>query len=417
MKFDTNHSFAEQMDKFDDGVTWRDQFHIPQNPDGEPIIYFCGNSLGLMPKSVRERMEFEMKEWEQRGVVAHERWEPYHESLTESTARMAGALPSEVVVMNALTVNIHLLLVSFFRPTSKRYKIVIERGAFPSDQYAVESQLRFHGLDPKDALIQLTPRKGEQCLHADDIESILREEGDSIALVFMGCVNYYTGQAFEMDRITAVGHEIGAVVGFDLAHGAGNLILNLHNWDVDFAAWCSYKYLCGGSGSPAGIFVHERHAENDGPRFAGWWGHDKIARFDMLPDFDPMPGAEGWQISNPPIFSMAALKSAMEIIDSAGMTALGKKSELLTRYLEFLLQELTPEVKILTPSDPRQRGCQLSLSIGAKGEKIVSEFRNQGVICDWRKPDVIRVAPKPLYNTFSEVRDFMEQLKTMLESN
>ena len=316
--------------------------------------------------------------------------------------------------MNSLTVNLHLLLVSFYRPNRKRYKIVIEKGAFPSDQYAVESQIKFHGFEPRNALIELTPRDGESTLRTEDIIETIEREGSSIALVMLGGVNYYTGQAFGMQAITEAGHKAGAIVGFDLAHAAGNLELKMHDWDVDFAAWCSYKYLNGGPGAVGGAFVHERHSNNfDLPRFAGWWGHDKATRFLMGPEFHPLAGAEGWQISNPPILQMAALRASLEIFAEAGMTALRTKSEKLTGYLESLIDEIDdPRISIVTPRDPAQRGCQLSIRVGDKS--IHERITARGVFADWREPDVIRVAPAPLYNSFADVHRFAEILKKCL---
>jgi len=343
----------------------------------------------------------------------------YHEFLTSSTARLIGAAPDEVVVMNSLTVNLHLMMVSFYRPTPSRYKIIIESNAFPSDQYAVQSQLAFHGYDPGDALIELQPRSGEISIRTEDIEALLSKEGQSVALVLLGGVNYLSGQAFDMKRITSVGHAAGCVVGFDLAHAAGNIPLDLHEWDVDFAVWCSYKYLNAGPGAVAGCFVHQRHGTNNTmPRFAGWWGHNKDTRFLMGPQFDASPGAEGWQLSNAPIFSMAALRASMEIFDEAGMAALRLKSELLTGYLEYLIDQMPGDaVTILTPRDKLQRGSQLSLRINGDGKKIFTSLTESGIICDWREPNVIRVAPVPLYNTFLEVFTFVERLQSMLDSH
>lgn len=414
MKYSADKSFALECDAADSLAHLREKFSIPLKEDGNPVVYFCGNSLGLSPKSASEFVQNELQSWSTKGVLGHDRWRPFHENLTESTARLVGAKPEEVVVMNALTVNLHLLMVSFYRPTKSRYKIVIEKGAFPSDQYAVESQILFHGLDPKDALIELAPRDGEHIIRPEDIETALKADGDSIALVMLGGVNYYTGQVFDLEAIAQITHDIGAIVGYDLAHGAGNLVLKLHDWDVDFAAWCSYKYLCGGPGCPGGIFVHAKFAGFDGNRFAGWWGQNKETRFLMEPNFTPIIGAEGWQISNPPIFSMASLRASMEIIDEVGMEALREKSEKLTGFLEFLLNETTPEIEIITPSNPSERGCQLSISIPENARKIFNSLRKDGFIVDWRTPRVIRVAPKPLYNTFTEVWDFVSQLKSLM---
>ncbi len=413
MNYEASIEFAKQMDHQDPLKNYRNKFHFPQF-NGDDIHYFGGNSLGLMPKTTSNAVNEELDVWKKLGVTGqHDRWEAYHEHLTESTARLVGAKPSEVVVMNALTVNLHVLLVSFYQPTPERNKIVIEKGAFPSDQYAVESQIRFHGFDPKDALIELTPREGEKCLRTDDILNTLKENGDSIATILIGGVNYYTGQAFEMEKITKVGHEIGAYVGFDLAHGAGNLLLNLHDWNVDFAAWCTYKYICAGPGSPGGVFIHERHGSWDGPRFAGWWGHDKETRFNMGPGFVPITGAEGWQISNAPVLSMACLRSSMSIFDETGMQAIREKSEMLTGYLEFLIKTIHDKIEVITPVDSHERGNQLSLVMKENGKDIFNKLGEKGVVCDWREPDVIRIAPSPLYNSYTDIYCFFEILKSL----
>jgi kynureninase len=400
---------------------FRSMFEIPVfGGDGE-CIYFTGNSLGLMPKRTREYVNAELDDWARLGVEGHVHarhpWLPYHEFVAGSLARVVGAKPIEVVAMNSLTVNLHLLMVSFYRPTAERYKIVIEKGAFPSDQYAVASQIKFHlnanSQSHEDALIELTPRDGEATLRTEDILETIDREGDSIALIMLGGVNYYTGQAFDMAAITDAGHRKGCIVGFDLAHAAGNLELQLHDWDVDFAAWCSYKYLNAGPGGIAGIFVHERHARSfDLPRFAGWWGHDKETRFLMGPDFVPLAGAEGWQLSNPPIFQLAALRASLEIFDEATLPALRGKSEKLTGYLESLLKQIdTDRISIITPSDPAQRGCQLSIRVRDADKDLFDAISERGVVADWREPDVIRVAPVPLYNTFSDVYRFYEVLR------
>jgi len=423
MNFEASAKFAQQLDEQDALKEFRNKFYIPKGPDGKEAIYFCGNSLGLQPKTVRDYIEQELKDWAELGVEGHFKartpWMPYHEYLTEQMAEVVGAIPLEVVVMNSLTVNLHLLMVSFYRPTSKRYKIVIEKGAFPSDQYAVKSQIKFHRLNVSDALIELSPREGEFCLRTEDIERTLRENAESVALILLGGVNYYTGQAFDFRHITKIGHEIGAVVAFDLAHAAGNLELKLHEWNVDFAIWCCYKYLNAGPGAVGAAFVHERHARKfELPRFAGWWGHNKTTRFLMPPEFEPITGAEGWQLSNPPIFQMAALRASLEIFHQAGMKALRQKSIMLTGYLEFLLNQLIGEkLEIITPSDPEERGCQLSLRVSSKNRKILEDLIANGVIADWREPDVIRVAPVPLYNTFSEVFEFSQILKRVVLSN
>jgi kynureninase len=408
-------SHAQSLDAQDPLARFRDRFHIPLQSNGKPHIYLCGNSLGLQPKAVREYMEEELKDWETLGVEGHlharHPWLPYHEFLTESTARLVGAKPIEVVVMNQLTVNLHLLMVSFYRPTAQRFKILIEADAFPSDRYAVESQIRFHGFDPKEALVELRSRSGHPVIPTEETLELIQREGDSIALVLLGGVNYYTGQAFEMEKITAAGHAKGCVVGFDLAHAAGNLDLRLHDWGVDFAAWCSYKYLNAGPGAVSGAFVHERHANSfDLPRFAGWWGHDKATRFKMGPEFHPIPGAEGWQLSNAPIFSMASLRASMALFDEAGIGNLRAKSVKLTGYLRGLLEPHLERlgIRIITPADAAHNGAQLSLQTTRDGKALHQRLTDAGVICDWREPDVIRIAPVPLYNTFEEAFRFAE---------
>ncbi len=446
--FESTASFAQNLDEQDSLKHFREKFYIPKQTNGAEVLYFTGNSLGLQPKTVREYIEQELKDWETFGVEGHfhakNPWMPYHEFLTKQMANVVGAKPSEVVVMNSLTVNLHLLMVSFYRPNGKRNKIVIEKNAFPSDQYAVQSQIKFHqqrsepsavadglsfnsdfsnmNLQPpataggSDRLIELTPREGENCLRTEDIENTIEEHGDEIALILLGGVNYYTGQAFDMKRITEAGHKAGAVVGFDLAHAAGNLELHLHDWNADFAAWCSYKYLNSGPGGIAGIFVHERHAESfDLPRFAGWWGHDKETRFLMDDKFVPMRGAEGWQLSNPPIFQLASLRASLDIFEEAGMKRLREKSVKLTNYLEFLLGEIKDErISVITPTNPEERGCQLSIRVRNSDKTLFKAITEKGVIADWREPDVIRVAPVPLYNTFTDVYKFAEILKNCL---
>jgi kynureninase len=402
------------MDQDDPLGSYLDKFHYPKNDNKENVIYFSGNSLGIQPKSVRKYVENELNVWEREGLLGqHSRWENFHERLIENTARLVGAQPSEVVVMNALTVNIHLLLVSFYQPNENRKKIIIEEGTFPSDQYAIKSQIKFHGFDPQDTLIELSPRKGEDTLRTKDILVAVRDINEELATVILGSVNYYTGQAFDMQSITKAGHKAGAFVGFDLAHGAGNLEMNLHDWNVDFAAWCSYKYLCAGPGAPAGIFIHKTHHDWAGPRLTGWWGHNRNTRFEMNPDFDPIQTAEGWQISNAPVMGMAPLLAAMEIFDEVGMAAIRVKSEKLTGFLEYLIAVNLPDVAIITPVNPAERGCQLSLVVPG-GKNTFEKILKKGVVCDWRKPDVIRVAPHPLFNRYTEVYDFVELLEQSL---
>jgi len=411
MIYENSQSFVKKLDHNDPLKSYREKFHYPKNENGKDVIYLCGNSLGLQPKTAKAFVEKELNVWEKDGVFGqHGRWEKFHERLTHSSARLVGAKPSEVVVMNALTVNIHLLLISFYQPTKTRNKIMIEKGAFPSDQYAVESQIKLHGLDPKECLIELTPRDGEKTLRTEDILQTIEKTDDKLSTIIMGGVNYYTGQAFDMKAITEAGQSVGAFVGFDLAHAAGNLFLKLHEWNVDFAAWCTYKYLCAGPGAPSGVFIHERHHDWNGSRHAGWWGQNKQTRFEMGPEFDPIQTAEGWQISNSPVMGMTTLLASMEIFEEVGMTESRKKGEILTGFLEFLINEKLPEVFIITPED---RGCQLSLVISG-GKSIFEAITKKGVVCDWREPDVIRVAPHPLYNTYYDIYNFIELLKYSL---
>jgi kynureninase len=413
--FESGEDFAIAMDERDPLAVYRRRFCLPKSASGEDCVYLCGHSLGLQPNSVREYIEQELRDWAQLGVEAHFRgrnpWMPYHRLLTEQAAELVGARAIEVVVMNSLTVNLHLMMVSFYRPTRQRFKVVIERGAFPSDQYAVKSQIRFHGLDPAAALIELTPRDGESCLRDEDIESVIEHEGDSIALLMLGGVNYATGQAFDLERITRTGHAHGCIVGFDLAHAAGNLHLKLHDWGPDFAVWCSYKYLNGGPGCVAGCFVHERHARAwDLPRFAGWWGHDESVRFEMGPDFMPMPGIEGWQLSNPSILGLAALRASMDIFHEVGMERLRAKSVALTGYLEFLLQpQASAKFSILTPRESERRGAQLSIRVFRDGRALCARLSEEGIIGDWREPDTFRVAPVPMYNSYQDVYRFAQR--------
>lgn len=418
MNIDPEAECAASLDEADSLKDFRGRFLIPKAADGRDAIYLTGNSLGLQPKTTRAYIEAELDDWARLGVEGHlhaaHPWLPYHEFLTEKMARVVGAKPIETVVMNSLTVNLHLMLVSFYRPEGRRRKIIIEKGAFPSDRYAVESQLKFHSV--VDGLIELAPRDGEATLRTDDILDAIERVGDELALVMLGGVNYYTGQAFDMEAITAAGHRAGAIVGFDLAHAAGNLELRLHDSNADFAVWCSYKYLNAGPGGIAGAFVHERHARDfDRDRFAGWWGHDKATRFLMGPDFVPLEGAEGWQISNPPIFQLAALRASLDIFDEATMPALRAKSEKLTAHLERLLSEIgSDRIEIITPTDPQQRGCQLSIRVKDAKRGLFDAITSRGVIADWREPDVIRVAPVPLYNTFKDAEDFAMILRECL---
>ena len=418
--YQTGLDFAKAQDKLDELSSFRNQFHIPKDKNGNELIYMTGNSLGLQPKSTRDYINQELEDWANLGVEGHtdakNPWLRYHEYLTESMADIVGAKPIEVVVMNTLTTNLHLMMVSFYQPTKTRYKILIESDAFPSDKYAVESQLRHHGFDDKEGLVLWKPRKGEELLHLEDLESILEAQGESIALIMIGGVNYYTGQFFDLKRITQLGHEHGCMVGFDCAHGVGNVLLNLHDSGADFAVWCTYKYLNSGPGSLAGCFVHERHAYNkDLNRFTGWWSHNKQTRFNMRHEFDVLPGAEGWQLSNPPILSMAAIKASLDIFNQVGIKKLTEKSKKLTGYFEFLLKQLGEnKIRIITPINPSERGCQLSIQVINADKSLHHKLTEAGVISDWREPDVIRCAPVPLYNSFQDVYQSVEKLKDIL---
>lgn len=411
MNFQNTLDFARSLDAQDPLRHYRERFFFPKHHDGTDVLYFCGNSLGLQPHSVRPALLAELDHWAGHGVEGHFRgerpWMHYHKFLTEQAARLVGALPHEAVVMNTLTVNLHLMMVSFYRPDRQRFKIVMEGGAFPSDQYAVESQVRLHGFDPAEAIVELVPRTGEDVLRTEDIVQAIEREGDSVALVMFGGVNYYTGQFYDLEKITAAAHRVGARAGFDLAHAAGNVPLRLHDWGADFAVWCSYKYLNSGPGGPAGAFVHERHADSpDLPRFAGWWGHDEGERFQMRKGFRPMRGAEGWQLSNAQIFSFAAHKASLDIFHEAGMDALRAKSLLLTAFLQFVLDEANTNgsrFRIITPRDSAQRGCQISVLTDSTGRELYQRLAAQGVVADWREPNVIRLAPVPLYNSFEDV--------------
>ncbi len=404
---------AQALDAADPLKSYRDRFYIPTFHE-KPVRYFTGNSLGLQPKSAQTYVQQELDDWAKWGVEGHfhgkNPWFSYHEFLTEKAARVVGALPKEVVVTHSLTTNLHLLMVSFYRPAGTRTKILCEAKAFPSDLYALESQVRFHGLNPDVDLVALAPRDGEHLLREEDVLAKIAELGDTLAMIMIGGVNYYTGQLMDMPAITKAGHAVGAIVGFDLAHAAGNIHLKLHEWDVDFAAWCSYKYLNSGPGGVSGMFVHERFANRpDLPRFAGWWGYDKSTRFQMEPGFKPMEGAEGWQLSNAPVLSMAAHWASLEIYDEVGMERLNEKTVLLTGYLEFILDELTAKYQdqcrfeIITPREKTRRGAQLSILVHGKGKALFDALSANGVVADWREPNVIRVAPVPLYNSFEDV--------------
>lgn len=412
--------YAQQQDKEDKLAHLRNQFHIPKDKEGNEWLYFTGNSLGLQPKNTQKYIQQELDDWANYGVEGHFEgntpWLPYHEFLTESMAKIVGAKSLEVVVMNTLTTNLHLLMVSFYQPTKKKYKIVIESDAFPSDRYAVQSQLKFHGFDVADGLIEWKPRAGEELLNIEDLETIVAEQGDEIALLLIGGVNYYTGQYLDLKRIAEIGHSKECFVGIDLAHGAGNISPELHDSGVDFAAWCTYKYLNSGPGSLGGLFVHEKHAHNkELPRFSGWWNHNKETRFNMRQPFDVMAGAEGWQLSNPPILSMAAIKASLDMFAEVGMEALREKSEKLTGYFEFLINQIgSDSIKIITPSNPKERGCQLSIQVKNADKSLHKKLTENNIITDWREPDVIRCAPVPMYTSFEDVYKMVSVLKGLL---
>ena len=419
-------SEAAGLDAHDPLADFRARFHVPSHGapgQEEECIYLCGNSLGLQPKAAAGFIEEELDSWRRFGVEGHFRgrrpWKDYHEQFAAALAVLAGAREDEVVCMNGLTVNLHLLMVSFFRPTPRRYKLLIERSAFPSDRYAAVSQLRFHGLDPAEALIEVGPRAGESTLREEDLAAAIRDAGEELALVLLPGVQYLSGEALDIAQLTAETHAVGALAGWDLAHAIGNLPLSLHDAQVDFAAWCSYKYLNGGPGAVAGAFVHQRHADNpELPRFAGWWGHDAAARFRMGPEFKPMSGAAGWQLSNPPVLGMAALLASLQLFSEAGMDRLREKSVALTGLLQRQLDARCGErIEILTPRSPARRGCQLSIRLCdgvTAGRDVFRRLGESGVVCDWREPDVIRVAPVPMYNSFSDVERFVALLEQAL---
>jgi kynureninase len=407
--------YARALDAADPLKDFRGQFHFPKHNEKE-VVYFTGNSLGLQPKDVASYIQQELDDWANLGVEGHfhakHPWMPYHEFFTKQLADLAGAKETEVVAMNQLTVNIHLLMASFYRPTAQRYKIICEAKAFPSDQYALETQVRHHGLNPEDAIIEVHPREGECLIREEDIIQTIQQHADSLALVFWGGVNYYSGQLFDMQAITKAAHAAGAYAGFDLAHAAGNVKLKLHEWNADFATWCSYKYLNSGPGGVSGVYIHEKHATNiDMPRLAGWWGHDKQTRFLMEKGFRAIPTAEGWQLSNAPVLSMAAHKASLDIFEKAGWERLHTKREKLSAYLHLVMSEVNtsfkePVLKVITPDDPIKRGCQLSMLMLKDGKNIFNALTEQGVIADWREPNVIRIAPVPLYNSFEDIYRF-----------
>ena len=414
MNFKNSKNFAQKLDEIDDLKKAKSLFLYPRVSDYKKTIYLCGNSLGLQPKSVHSYLKNELLLWKNRAVLGqHESWENFHEDLAVPTSKLIGSKPSEVVIMNALTVNLHLLLVSFYKPIGNRCKILIEKGAFPSDQYAVKSQIKFHGLDPRDCLIEFKAENDKNYFNDDNIVKIIQEQGSEIATILIGGVNYYNGQLLDIKRITKWGKKMGSMVGFDLAHAVGNVTLDLNKWNVDFAAWCSYKYLCAGPGSPGGVYINEKYHDWKGPRFEGWWGQNKEIRFNMGSYFDGIKTAEGWQLSNAPIFGMTPLKASMEIFNQFGMPAIRSKGIKISSFLIYLIEKNIPEVSIITPKNFQKRGCQLSLTV-KDGKRIFTRVSEQGVVCDWREPNVIRVAPHPLYNSYLEVYDFVKILKNAI---
>ena len=420
MTYQNSLDYAKQLDQEDPISYLRNQFHIPRDKHGKEWLYFTGNSLGLQPKITSKYIEQELDDWANFGVEGHfeakNPWLSYHELLTDTMAKVVGAKPIEVVVMNTLTTNLHLLMVSFYQPSKTKYKIIIESDAFPSDRYAVQSQLSFHGFDPEEALIEWKPKEGKELLDLEDLKSILDSQGDEVALLLIGGVNYYTGQYLDIKKIAELGHAKKCMVGIDLAHGAGNIQPNLHDSSIDFAAWCTYKYLNSGPGSLSGLFVHEKHAQRkDLPRFAGWWNHNKETRFNMRQPFDVMEGAEGWQLSNPPILSMAAIKASLDIFEKVGMDALVKKSKKLTGFFEYLVNEIASDtIKIITPTNPNERGCQLSLQVKNADKNLHKKLTENNIITDWREPDVIRCAPVPMYTSFEDVYHMVTILESLL---
>ncbi len=419
MQFENTIEFAQRLDQEDQLRRYRDQFLFPK-VNGKQVIYFTGNSLGLQPKNAKQYVDEVMRDWSELAVEGHfyaeKPWWDYHERLAQPLSKIVGAKPEEITVMNTLTVNLHLLMVSFYRPTGNRYKIICEEKAFPSDQYMLQSQVKFHGYNPKDAIVEIKKREGEHNFRIEDILNTIQEIGDECALVLIGGVNYYTGQVFDMKTITKASHDIGAFVGWDLAHAAGNIKLDLHDWNVDFAAWCSYKYMNSGPGNASGCFIHERfHNKQDIPRFEGWWGTSKETRFLMKPEFEPMPNADAWQLSNAPILAMAPYLASLQLFEEVGMDALVQKRDLIVSYLEFVLKEIDKEVEssfeIITPSNPKERGTQLSVFLHGEGKKLFEYLMKNGVITDWREPNVIRLAPAPFYCSFEDMYNFGQILK------
>ena len=424
MTFENSLAFAQQLDAQDQLSHYQNEFSFPK-VNGKNVIYFTGNSLGLQPKRAKTYVDEVMNDWANLAVEGHfyaeKPWWDYHERFANPLSKLVGALPSEVTVMNTLTVNLHLLMVSFYRPTSTRYKIICEEKAFPSDQYLFQSQVNFHGYATEDAIVEVKRREGEHNIRLEDVLATINEVGDELALVLIGGVNYYTGQVFDMKAITKAGHRVGAYVGWDLAHAAGNIELHLHDWQVDFAAWCSYKYMNSGPGNASGCFIHEKHHTNSElPRFAGWWGHNKERRFKMEPQFDPIQGADGWQISNLPVLSLAPYLASVELFAEIGMDALIAKRNTITAYLEFVLREIDREVhgnfEIITPSNPSERGCQLSVFLHGEGRSLFDYLMKNGVIIDWREPNVIRLAPVPMYTSFEDIYRFGQILKNGIEA-
>lgn len=425
MTYQNTVEFAREMDSKDPLRSFRDKFFFPNFHKNE-VVYLTGNSLGLQPKSIKDYIQEELDAWAKYGVEGHflakKPWFSYHEFLTNKAATIVGAKPEEVVVTHSLTTNLHLLMVSFFKPEGKRKKIICEAKAFPSDAYALESQVKFHGLNLEEDLIEIAPRDGEHLINEEDILNKIAEVGDELAMVMIGGVNYYTGQLFDMKKITEAGHAVGAKVGFDLAHAAGNINLQLHDWGVDFAAWCGYKYLNSSPGGVSGMFVHQRHAYNpDLPRFAGWWGYDKETRFQMEPGFNPMRGAEGWQLSNAPVLGMAAHLASLDIFEEAGMDRIGAKRDSLTAFMEFVIEDISDrnsdrcKFEIITPKDKTKRGAQLSILAHGQGKALFDALTEEGVIADWREPNVIRIAPAPLYNSYEDCVRFGKCLENAIQ--
>jgi kynureninase len=421
-RFEPDAAFARRLDADDPLGGYREQFHLPRGPDGKPVVYLCSHSLGLQPRTVGAMLEEECARWAELGVEGHFQgnppWYSYPNSFREAAAGLVGARPSEVVHMNGLTVNLHLLLLTYFQPAGRRTKILVDEPTFPSDRYAVLTQLRHHGLNPEAHLLTVGPRPGEETIRTEDVEALLNERGEEIALVLLSGLNFLTGQWFDMARLTAAARRAGCVVGYDLAHAVGNVPLDLHDWQVDFAVWCTYKYLCSGPGAVAGCFVHERHGRNlELPRLAGWWGNEPDTRFRMQlqPEFIPQIGAGGWQVSNPPILALVPIRAALLLFEEAGMPALRRRSECLTGYLQYLLDRLPAgRVRTITPRDAGQRGAQLSLQVSSSARELLQSLRGAGVVADFREPDILRVAPAPLYNTFAEVHRFAELLADRL---